>query len=197
MNALPIRARRARALLAALAAAAAAPALAAPPGPAAAALREEQESTDGYATELSLDAAVARFNARARAVGGEPSGRTQPPLTAEEVRAALWGRLLDARPLPPDLAAAYRRIVEAGVLPAGALLDVARGFSGARPGGDCAAAPMDVALWEIRLHVGLDRPPAAASDAPRAEPLVVRLQHVAAAPAKRKVACEPPRAPRK
>jgi hypothetical protein len=150
-----------------------------------------QDTTYGFANDVPVVEAVAQFNADTHGFGGsEPSGRGQPPLTVDELLAAVWARLVGFRPLPPDVAATYRGIVKTRILPKGSLLDVSRGHAMSRPGGDCKESPVDVHLWKIELYIWLDRFPREVGMESPADPLLVRLQHINAAPAVSKGFCE-------
>src|SRR5262249_21941590 len=65
----------------------------------------------------TLAEAVEEFNRRAQ---NNPTGKTQPPLTEDEVVAAIRGR--PGRPAPDDVHKAYRAIADNKTLPAGATL---------------------------------------------------------------------------
>jgi hypothetical protein len=92
--------------------------------------------------EATLAEAVKEFNRRAQV---DAIGKTQPPLTEDEVVAAIrwWDR--EEEPVTDDVYQAYQAIADSGKLPAGAALYFITKCSG--PNGD------EVDVWWINLEV--------------------------------------------
>jgi len=116
-------------------------------------------NTYGYAKPIPLEKAVTQFNTR---VKKNDVGKTQPPLTAEEVLASLRYRLVDStRKLESKLAKTYQEIVATSILPKGALLDFMSGCSACVHGDfPKRSKPVDINMWVINLHVWQDKYPA-------------------------------------
>jgi hypothetical protein len=90
----------------------------------------------------SLRDAVAAFNERAR---NDETGKQQPPLTEEEVVAAIRGWIRERVKASGEVYAAYQRIADTGRLPEGAELDFTTGWVGFRG--------YDFDVWWIDLTI--------------------------------------------
>src|SRR5687767_5474663 len=75
---------------------------------------------------IPLADAVASFNANA---AHDPVGRLEPPLTEDEIVAAVNAQLPTLADADSQVKAIYRRIARTGRLPRSALLDPIPGFS--------------------------------------------------------------------
>jgi hypothetical protein len=83
----------------------------------------------GPQEERSLREAVAAFNVAAQL---DPVGKGQPPLTDEEVIAAIRGWIREKVKASDEVHAAYQKIAETGRLPKEAELDFTTGWIGFR-----------------------------------------------------------------
>ena len=126
--------------------------------------------TRGYPEATPLARAVGEFNERAKQT---EIGKTQPPLTAEEVLAAVrdWNSKED--PIEPKMFAALQEAAKGGMLPKGAYLSYSSG-SLSRNG-------YDIDAWNIYLQVGLDKYPADLVGVPSYRNLI-RRQYIASRP---------------
>ena len=82
--------------------------------------------------EVTLPEAVKGFNRRAQE---DATGKTQPPLTEDEVVAAIRGWDREEEPVTDDVYQAYQAIAETRKLPEGATLNfITRCWGGSTPG---------------------------------------------------------------
>ncbi len=85
---------------------------------------------DDAAKSNSLKAAVEDFNAKARM---DPTGKSQPPLTENEVIAAIRGWVPEyTASVSDDVYAQFQQVAESGELPEGAGLSFCSGWDGYR-----------------------------------------------------------------
>jgi hypothetical protein len=92
--------------------------------------------------ERSLQDAVAAFNERAQK---NPVGPTRPPLTDEEVVAAIRGWIREQVQVTDEVFAVYERIADTGRLPKGAEIRFTTGWTGYRG--------YDFDVWWIDLDI--------------------------------------------
>lgn len=110
-------------------------------------------SSQGYPQEISLQRAVDIFNQDAQR---DVTGRTQPPLTADEVVAAIRAWDVKQQPMKKKFFQLYQRVAKSGVMPTGAYIFFTKGyvdFNG-----------YDIEFWEIYMLVGLDEYPLSPSN---------------------------------
>ena len=93
---------------------------------------------------LPLVDAIKAFNARAV---DDPVGKDQPPLTEQEVLAAIrwWAIERKNAPVSDAQFAEFQRIVETRQLPAGTMFEVLRGY---RP-----SLEREFAVWSVRIRM--------------------------------------------
>jgi hypothetical protein len=102
--------------------------------------------TRGYPKATPLSQAVAEFNERARRT---QVGKTQPPLTVEELLAAIRDWNPDEDAIEPAMFAELQRAAKSGMMPKGAYLNY--------NSGTLARNGYDIDAWNIYLRVGLDK----------------------------------------
>lgn len=126
--------------------------------------------TRGYPKATSLVQAVDEFNKRAQRTG---VGKTQPPLTVDEVLAAIrdWSPKEDPIELP--IFEGLQQAAKSGMLPKGAYL---RFNSGAY-----SRNGYDIDAWNVYLQVGLDKYHADLVGVP-AYGVLIRRQYIASRP---------------
>jgi hypothetical protein len=109
----------------------------------------------GYPTKVSLAEAVHDFNRRAEK---DSIGRTQPPLTLEEVTAAIraWNREDD--PIAKSAYDVFQTVARTAIVPKGCYIRYIPGLIG-RNG-------YDFDIWWIDLQVELDKYPTDMADVP-------------------------------
>ncbi|MFN3650114.1 MAG: hypothetical protein ACK47B_11095 [Armatimonadota bacterium] len=111
-----------------------------------AALNAEARAEDEL--PLPLGEAVEAFNRRAAA---DPVGRTQPPLTEDEVVAAIRGWMRERVEVTDNVFARFQRVAETGRLPEGAEFRFITGWGGFRG--------FDFEVWwvDLVLRTGPDK----------------------------------------
>ena len=126
--------------------------------------------TRGYPEVTPLARAVEEFNEHAKRT---EVGKTQPPLTVEEVLAAVRNWSPKEDPIEPKMFAALQEAARAGMLPKGSYLSFSSG-SVSRNG-------YDIDAWNIYLQVGLNQHPADLVGVP-SYGVLVRRQYIASRP---------------
>ncbi len=115
---------------------------------AAAAVSDDELARRGYRTDISVDDAVKEFNTRAQR---DPIGEKQPPLTAEEVIAAIRGWDREKEPIDGAAYEKIKKIADTGRMPRGAFLRFIPGW--------LAYKGYDIDVWWIDLQIGLEKNP--------------------------------------
>jgi hypothetical protein len=110
--------------------------------------KEYELSINGYPNEIPITAAVEEFNKRAKA---DSTGSTQPPLTVEELKAAIRGWSETDNPYNDTIFVAFQNIVKTGMMPKGSYLYFIPGLVGIN---GC-----NVSVWWINLNINLDKYP--------------------------------------
>jgi hypothetical protein len=93
-------------------------------------------------TDVSIAEAVKQFNVRAQA---DAVGKTQPPLTSDEVIAAIRGWIPEEHPKCEYYLPQFRKIAETGIIPVGSYLDFIPGWIGYQG--------YDYEVWWVDLFV--------------------------------------------
>ncbi|MDQ6663497.1 MAG: hypothetical protein M3Z23_03795 [Acidobacteriota bacterium] len=117
--------------------------------------RQDELARAGYLSAVPLGQAVEEFNRRA---AGDSVGRLQPPLTAEEVAAAIraWDKT-EAR-LPGAVFQAFQKIARTGTMPKGSYIRFIPGV--------IAVNGFDIDVWWVDLQIALDKYPTDLADVP-------------------------------
>jgi len=92
--------------------------------------------------DVSVAEAVKEFNQRAQQ---DPVGKTQPPLTEDELVAAIRGWIPDEHPGCGPFLASFKKVAATGVLPVGIYLNFVPGWKGYNG--------YDYCVWWIDLFV--------------------------------------------
>ena len=100
----------------------------------------------GYFKEMKVEEAVAEFNLRALS---NRIGKTQPPLSAEEVLTAIRSWEIGEEPIDRNVFGEFQKISKSGLFPKGAYIDFFSGYN-ARNGHDIEA-------WIIFIKVRLNQ----------------------------------------
>ncbi len=98
---------------------------------------------DGQKRDTPIAAAVAEFN---RLAASNPIGKTQPPLTVDEVIAAIRGFTAEEHPHSEVFLPQFKKMAQTGIIPAGCHLSFICGWT---PNKD-----YDYVVWWIDLFVG-------------------------------------------
>jgi hypothetical protein len=101
--------------------------------------------TRGFPRDVPLSQAVAEFNARAEK---NPVGKTQPPLTAEEVVASIRDWSLKEEPIDPERYREFQAIAKTGTMPKGSYFC----FNA----GTISRNGYDIDAWHVYLRIKLD-----------------------------------------
>lgn len=96
----------------------------------------------------ALNHAVAQFNAQVNRVS--EIGRTQPPLTVDEIVAAIRAWDTKQNPIQPELHAIFEMITETRTLPPGSEIDVTTGWNPGRG--------YRYTVWWVNLNVSAPNP---------------------------------------
>jgi hypothetical protein len=99
---------------------------------------------DEKAKTVTLAEAVKEFNQRA---GSDETGKAQPPLTEDEVVAAIRGWIREQLPAPDDVYGVYQTIAGTKKLPEGAKLTFTTKWSGFNK--------HEFDVWWVDLHITL------------------------------------------
>ena len=97
--------------------------------------------------DIAIADAVQQFNERA---SDDPIGKTQPPLTKEELIAAIRGWMVEEHPHSDIFLKRLQGIAETGMIPKGCYLDFIPGWHGYNG--------YDYKVWWIDLFVCADKP---------------------------------------
>ena len=131
----------------------------------------------GYPKEISLNEAIEVFNGLAQC---EEVGKAQPPLSVDEVIAAIRDYNCKKDSLDEkNLCAEFQKVAETGVMPKGALLDYRGGIGGysISRGYD----KYDIKTWEIYLYLRLDKYRNDLKNVPQFSHLI-RLKYISSKP---------------
>lgn len=115
----------------------------------------DRNSRQGYPRDIPISDAIADFNTRAHA---DPVGASQPPLTSDEVVAAIraWS---DPPRMPASAKAVFQAIAQKAIMPRASYIRLIPGL--------IALHGFDIDVWWIDVQVELDKYPTDLKDVPQ------------------------------